>query len=219
MINLKKEVCPICAKYINTSQIIVECYECDCVMHHKCYKKFNTNKTANSVYCPKCCHLAETRYTPFDFEILNDKNVEADETLVRVNQIHNTCKSYNANEFNTTFSNDMKDNCSVLFQNIDGNKSNFDSLALETRRYISKFSIIALAETNIGPECSDLYQLSGYNSFYQNTIPDKSKGTGVALYICDSLSATIICIARVIAGLFGYFYSSVISLYTGFNLI
>ena len=65
-----------------------------------------------------------------------------------------------------------------MFQNIDGNKSNFDSLAIESQRYNTKFTVIALAETNTGPECSNLYPLTGYNSFYQNTLPDKRKGTG-----------------------------------------
>ena len=191
MIVLKKEVCPICAKSIKTGQIIAECCECDCVMHHKCHKKLNSSRALDEFYCNNCLHLAVIRYKPFHLDSDNDDNLEIDDILVKVNQIHDNCNSYTANEFNSTFCNQMNDNSSILFQNIDGNKSNFDSLALETKRFNNKFSIIALAETNVGPELSSLYQLTGYNSFYQNTISDKSKGTGVALYICDTLSATV----------------------------
>ncbi|KAL5258808.1 hypothetical protein ACHWQZ_G009312 [Mnemiopsis leidyi] len=146
---------------------------------------------SDKFYCINCSHLAATRYKPFNLDTDNDENVEADETLLKVNQIHENCNSFSANEFNRTYCNQTNDFSSILFQNIDGNKSNFDSLALELKRYNHKFSIIAIAETNTSPEQSSLYQLTGYNSFYQNTIPNKSKGTGVALYICDTLSATV----------------------------
>ena len=190
MIVLKKEVCLVCAKTIKTGQIITECCECDCPMHHKCYKKISSSQ-ASDFYCPKCSHLAVTRYKPFNLEMETEESADVDDTIIKVNQIHENCNSYSAKEFNKTFCNQMNDNSSILFQNIDGNKSNFDSLILETKRYSNKFSIIALAETNVGPELSSLYQLTGYNSYYQNTISDKNKGTGVAMYICDTLSATV----------------------------
>ena len=169
----------------------MECHECDCAMHHKCHKKSNTNHLSDKFYCKNCSHLATTRYNPFNLDIDNDENLDADDIIAKVNQIHESCNSYSAKEFNRTFCNQINDNSSILFQNIDGNKSNFDPLALELKRYSNKFSIIALAETNIDPELSSLYQLTGYNSFYQNTYSNKSKGTGVALYVCDTLGATV----------------------------
>ena len=191
MIVLNKEVCSVCAKTIKTGQIIVECFECDCAMHHKCYKKSRINQVSDNPYCVSCSRLVATRYKPFYLDSNDEANLDADDILMKVNQVHDKCNSYSVNEFNRTFCNQMKDNSSILFQNIDGNKSNFDSLVLESKRYSNKFSVIALAETNIGPELSSLYQLSGYTSFYQSTIADKNKGTGVALYICDTLSATV----------------------------
>ena len=50
-----------------------------------------------------------------------------------------------------------------------------------------KLSIIALAETNIESCHGPLYQMSGYNSIYQSKIKDKHKGSGLALYLTDSL--------------------------------
>ena len=169
MIVLNKEVCPVCTKTIKTGQIIVECHECDCAMHHKCHKKSNTNHLSDKFYCKNCSHLATTRYNPFNLDIDNDENLDADDIIAKVNQIHESCNSYSAKEFNRTFCNQMNDNSSILFQNIDGNKSNFDPLALELKRYSNKFSIIALAETNIDPELSSLYQLTGYSSVSTRT--------------------------------------------------
>ena len=53
------------------------------------------------------------------------------------------------------------------------------------------FSIIGLAETNTDSSTSSLYTIPNFNSFYQDTQPNKKKGTGVALYIHKSLNATI----------------------------
>ena len=78
----------------------------------------------------------------------------------------------------------------MLFQNIDGNKSNFDTLAIELKCY--EFSIIALAETNEDSEIKDLYQLTNYRSFYQEKCNyNKKKGSGVALYIHNTPYADI----------------------------
>ena len=43
----------------------------------------------------------------------------------------------------------MQSNFSTIFQNIDGNKTNFDTFSLELERVAEKFQIIGLAETNI----------------------------------------------------------------------
>ena len=51
---------------------------------------------------------------------------------------------------------------SLLFNNIDGNATNFDLLTAELSTIEHKFSIIALAETNIDKEHGALYQISGY---------------------------------------------------------
>ena len=47
-----------------------------------------------------------------------------------------------------------------------------------------------MAETNIKPSNKDLYSLHDYTSFYQEINENKSKGTGVALYIHNSIKAT-----------------------------
>ena len=77
------------------------------------------------------------------------------------------CKPYNAKDISKIENEKFSVQNSMLFQNIDGNKSNFDTLAIELKCYEFEFSIIALAETNEGSEIKDLYQLTNYRSFCQ----------------------------------------------------
>ena len=78
---------------------------------------------------------------------------------------------------------------STYFVNIDGNTTNFDSLLVELKRINHKFSVIGIVETNTDSPLQDLFQIPGYNSFYQSTVGNKAKGTGVALYVADFLNA------------------------------
>ena len=58
------------------------------------------------------------------------------------------------------------------------------------KRLEHKFSVIGLSETNTDPTNKDLFALDDYTSFYQDIISAKFKGTGVALYIHNSLNAS-----------------------------
>ena len=87
----------------------------------------------------------------------------------------------------TSFTNHL----STLFINIDGCLTNFDHLLVILKSINHTFSAIGIAETNIGPNSAKPYVIPGYNSFYQEITEDKSKGTGVCLYVSNSLSATI----------------------------
>ena len=53
-----------------------------------------------------------------------------------------------------------------------------------------EFMAIGLAETNTSPDTSSLYTLPNHTPFYQKTRSGKKSGTGVALYIHNSLNAT-----------------------------
>ena len=79
----------------------------------------------------------------------------------------------------------------MIFQNIDGNRTNFDAFSLDIERIAFRFQIIGLAETNIGADESPVYKLEGYNAYYQEKHVNKAKGTGVALYVEDSLNAVV----------------------------
>ena len=71
-----------------------------------------------------------------------------------------------------------------FFQNVDGNRSNFDNFALHISTNLNTNSLlldwlkqIPILKTKI------CLTLDEYASFYQEIDPTKSKGTGVALYI------------------------------------
>ena len=46
-------------------------------------------------------------------------------------------------------------------------------------------------QLNVDPMLKNLYPITNYNSFYQDTMTNKTKGTGVALYVHNSLNAVI----------------------------
>ena len=85
----------------------------------------------------------------------------------------------NINENNNTIS--------ILFNNIDGNASNFDTFVAEISHYKNKFSFIGIAETNIDAHHKDLYNISNFNSEYNSKFSGKNKGSGIGLYIHEDM--------------------------------
>ena len=189
--NLEKEVCAHCQKGVCIGQKIIECYHCDCAIHSKCYNFSELNTLNDKFYCNDCNNFSVKRYNPFKFDTLNDDDIDLDDTLQKLSLLLENCKSYSVKELSRLKNNTFSSSNSMLFQNIDGNKSNFDTLAIDLQRYGFEFSIIALAETNEGPEMKEMYQITNYESFYQEKVKScKKKGSGVALYIHKSLNAT-----------------------------
>ena len=115
----------------------------------------------------------------------------SDPYIQRISDILEKCKPYTCSDFNSETEAFTSDLGGMIFQNVDGNRTNFDSFSMELERLNFKFQIIGLAETNIGVEDSSVYQLDGYKPFYQDKHASKSKGTGVALYISNKLNAVV----------------------------
>ena len=127
----------------------------------------------------------------------DDDGANDDVSLQQISNVLNSCQSYTVKELNMAIqqlptacsppstqpcSSNMSNSTtqfSTYFVNIDGNASNFDTLLAELHRIKHKFSIIGIAETNTDEPLHKLYNIPGYNSFYQNTLEDKCKGTGV----------------------------------------
>ena len=86
--------------------------------------------------------------------------------------------------------NDTGLNFTTLFNNVDGNATNFDNFVADISQYQHPFSFIGLAETNIEAELKNLYNIPGYASEYNKKYEGKAKGTGVGLYIKDSFIYT-----------------------------
>lgn len=144
-------------------------------------------------FCLVCSENLEIRYNPFlDMDHDGHDNESNDPELTKISSILKSCRSLTVTDINNTHKDITSAKNSLFFLNIDGNKSNFDSLVAELTQYKYTHSIIGLAETNTDPELSDLYQLDGYNNFYQGTLPGKSTGSGVALYVHSTLNVTVL---------------------------
>ena len=188
MTGQNKEVCVHCHGSVNLGQSINECIMCDCVIHTRCFDKTVHTLFEEDFYCKNCEHKAVQRYNPFKLDLENDE-LDDNDPVFSFTQILSACQNIKVNDFNKLYPELLKDHMSILFQNIDGVKSNFDALATSLECYTEKFPIIALAETNVGPQISDTYQLTNYTPKYQEKMSDKNKGSGVAFYIHNSLNA------------------------------
>ena len=198
--NLKKETCEYCSKNINVGHFTMECNKCYKIIHTNCYK-ISQFKCVNGLYYCSSCHISITqKYNPFRSLGIHqntdsDKHYDIDitdivDTANQASNILENCSTLTISELKSHISNDTEINFSTCFLNIDGNKSNFDSLVAELSPLQDTLSVIGIAETNIDPSLQNLYPLTDYISFYQDIQTDKRKGTGVALYIHKSFNAT-----------------------------
>ena len=201
---LNKEKCDSCSKPICFGQSITECSKCTkIVIHTKCYKKSKFKSINGNFYCLECSGTVIPRYNPYKDLIDEFSSVEDElnrnnsnignytEDLSEACRVLDNCKTINVSSLIGIMKEELY-NLNSYFYNIDGNKTNFDTVAGELQRFCGKFSIIGLAETNVDPKHKDLYRLTNYNNFYNEKLPDKSSGTGVALYVHDSFSAKIL---------------------------
>ena len=186
-----------CQEDIMSATTIVRCYMCDYAYHQKC-AKLCTKTFRNKPYCVNCLDVFEIiRYNPYYDTIVeitddmdsmhNDEPIESIDILEDMSCVLEPCKPYCIQEFNEQHSPPKTFGCfSCSFLNIDGNASNFDSLAVTLAKLNHKFDVIGIVETNVVAENKDLYLLDGSTSLYQNKIPAKRKGSGVALYISQN---------------------------------
>ena len=186
---LPKENCCHCQKSIKIGFPHFECSNCNRIFHAKCFKSSESEIINEDFYCTQCKILTLKKYNPFKIMTSDDPN-ESDPHIQKLSDILDNCKQVSIKDLNLLVQPYKSDDYgSFIFQNIDGNKTNFDALSLELQRVDLKFQVIGLAETNISTEESSVYQLEGYNPFYQDGYPNKAKGTGVAMYIKSNLNA------------------------------
>ena len=205
MLNLPKEPCGCCNKSISIGQTILECDQCNMIIHGKCYKNSKFSNFDCLWLCESCAIAHEPRYNPFksaysatrgDSEAFYDEDpADYIETLQVMTGLLEECNSHGTGEINNLVGGiEMSGDASLFssyFLNIDGNASNFDEFALALNQTKHQFSVIGLAETNVDSCNKELYPLHNYKSFYQDKVPNKKKGTGVAVYVHDSYNAII----------------------------
>ena len=103
-----------------------------------------------------------------------------------MSNILQSCDSYDKARLNSLFKSidrEHPSSLSLMFNNIDGNASNFDAFVADISQYNVKFDIISIAETNVNEEHKNLFQMEGYVCEYNSKQANKKKGTGVGMYI------------------------------------
>ena len=154
---IEKEKCLGCDKFIFIHNKIMTCSSCKAIVHAKCAKSlFDFNNTVNSWHCFQC--LAKPpKYNPFS-ELSNDKhdpnNLEDIEDLQEISKILQNCDHFDARSFNKlskhTLNKGDNENLSLLFNNIDGCATNFDTFASDILgQHKHLFSISGIAETDL----------------------------------------------------------------------
>ena len=67
-----------------------------------------------------------------------------------------------------------------------------NTLAAELNYFKGQFSLIGITETNVDSCNKDHYPLDSFKSYYNDKLPNKLIGTGVALYIYEYFNALLI---------------------------
>ena len=188
-----REKCGGCSKNILTHNPISICHECNKIVHAKCSQKcFSYDNLTDTWICNNCFVNKIRRYNPFQSHLVQNNNIfgapDTSSEFMEFSHILESCKLLNPSEYNKLRSNKT---IPILFNNIDGNATNFDSFCAELATFDKDIPIIALAETNIHESHGPLYNMAGYNSVYQSKIANKNKGSGLALYISNSLEFNI----------------------------
>ena len=140
--------------------------------------------------CAQCTVDGPSRYNPFDsvnYDKHDPSSLESNEDVEFISNILKNCNRYDTTTLKHLFAN-LKSKSdsniiSVLFNNIDGNASNFDTFIADISQYNENFGVFALAETNIDEVNKDLYRVNGYNSEYLSKMAGKKKGSGLGIYI------------------------------------
>ena len=194
---INREICDRCCKNILKHNRILVCSQCDKINHSKCgIKKFTYDQLNDVWSCEKCNKPNNNQliYTPFSSMIFNKFVDDDSQTLLEevqiIKNVLKNCKEYNIKGIKSPGINDKNhivDSLPILFNNIDGMSSNFDTLHALLSTTNLKFGVIALAETNIDPCHKGLYNIPEYQSIFGMKQKGKHKGSGLGLYIHNSM--------------------------------
>ena len=174
-----KNRCEGCNKFLLLHNKILSCDLCEKIVHAECAKYiFSFNHLQNLWQCSECTDIESQRYNPFSSVHLDKYDpVQMHESndIAELSRLLNHCQTYNHTSFNKFLSEnqDLSNMPSALFNNIDGNQSNFDNFVCNISQYCHSFSFIGISETNIDQCHKDLYIIPGYTSEYNSKNPDK----------------------------------------------
>jgi hypothetical protein len=186
--NPVKEKCGGCNKNVLIHHRVAVCTDCKQIYHSKCTTNFRYNYISKSWTCLHCTSsMATERYNPFKYFSDSRYNQDLSEHSVELQQVSDLLESCKDSSYDDLSKLHETNNFNLLFNNIDGNASNFDSFAAELASCGTSFDIIGISETNIDVCHKGLYKIDGYDSVYQSKIDGKRKGSGLGLYIKNTL--------------------------------
>ena len=187
-----KNKCDGCEKFLLLHNKIMACESCNKIVHSECAKQnFEFDHLTNTWQCWDCNNNENKRYNPF-LSTLYDKYdpalINESEDVNELSRILSNCQTFSPCKFKDLLNENscLKNIPSALFNNIDGNQSNFDNFVCDITQYCHLFSFIGIAETNLDPRQKDLYTIPGYNSEYNVKNFNKKKGSGVAIYVKEN---------------------------------
>ena len=194
--NTIKDKCRGCLKFLLLHNKIMSCHSCDKIVHAECAMyNFEYNHLNNTWQCRDCISNSNLtmKYNPFSnisYDKYDSTGLHENEDISEISKVLESCQSLNGTKMKKFFKSnpEAKSKLSLLFNNIDGNSSNFDSFVADISQYCHKFSLIGIAETNINPIHKNLYTIPGYNSEYNEKLLDKKKGSGIAIYVKDNMT-------------------------------
>ena len=188
--NTNRESCGDCNSHVLCHHKIVICTGCNNLHHAKCAESsFRYDHVRLTWTCATCSTAGYDRYNPFTSSLYEKHNPNINEfcdDIVTMSNILQNCDLYDKPKLESllkSIKGEQPSHLSIIFNNIDGNASNFDAFVADISQYNSKFDIISIAETNVSEEHKNLFQMDGYVSEYNPKMADKKKGTGVGIYI------------------------------------
>ena len=172
-------------------------------VHSKCLRRSKFINNCSKWFCENCHEQLTPRYNPFSnwsgTESSKHFSDDCGDDALKISKTLDRCESFNTKSLNSKILSITSDSSlhnsdliPTFFLNIDGNPTNFDHLLVILKALGHNFSSIGIAETNIGPESSHAYTIPGYKSYYQQPRYGKTKGTGVGIYIHESLNVKIV---------------------------
>ena len=192
--NLRSE-CTKCHKNFDSNH--TSCNICGSYYHQHCSKKQLVLHRGNS-YCRTCLKVQDViKYNLFydvietyteDLDKVYFQNQNFTDNIENIYPLSNVLEICRIDTIDSLSIDSAKKSLSCKFINIDGNASNFDTLLATLKAINHKFTIIGIAETNVDSFQKDLYTIPGYASIYQDKIPGKKKGSGIAMYLLNSLN-------------------------------
>ena len=156
------------------------CDICEGIFHADCSKStFEYDQLKNCWHCQTCALNKIDRYNPFSklsFDKYDPVHIEDTDDITEISKILLDCRYFDAAEFSNMLKT-TPGNMSAIFNNIDGNATNFDSFIADIACLKHSFSFIGIAETNVSSSHGDLYSIPGYASIYNDKCTSKSKGS------------------------------------------